>query len=177
MPVTIDGSANTVTARATESLVQGTSISASGQTSIDFTGIPNWVKRITVMFQGLSTNGTSPLRIQIGLTTLVTTGYACGAITYNTNALEGAVVTNGFPVDVANAGSSATTARNGTVTINNLGGNVYVATSVIGFSAGSLIGSNGGGSVTSNGIIDTLRITTVIGSQTFDAGSVNIMYE
>lgn len=159
-------------------IVHGTSIAAAGQTSIDFTGIPSWVKRITVMFQGLSTNGTSPVRIRIGLTTLVTTGYVGGMITYNTNSLEGSIsVTDGFPVDIANAGSSATTARHGTVTISNLGGSNYIATSVIGFSPGTLVGANGGSSVTANGVIDRISITTVAGSQTFDAGTINIMYE
>jgi hypothetical protein len=159
-------------------LVHGTTIAAAGQTSIDFTGIPSWVKRVTVMFQGLSTNGTSPVRIRIGLTTLVTTGYVGGMITYNTNSLEGSgAVTDGFPVDIANASSSATTARHGLVTITNISGNSYVATSVIGFSPGGLVGANGGSSVTANGVIDRLSITTVIGTQTFDAGSINIMYE
>jgi hypothetical protein len=159
-------------------LVHGTTIAAAGQTSIDFTGIPSWVKRVTVMFQGLSTNGTSPVRIRIGRTTLVTTGYVGGMITYNTNSLEGSgAVTDGFPVDIANASSSATTARHGLVTITNISGNSYVATSVIGFSPGGLVGANGGSSVTANGVIDRLSITTVIGTQTFDAGSINIMYE
>jgi hypothetical protein len=130
------------------------------------------------MFQGLSTNGTSPVRIRIGRTTLVTTGYVGGMITYNTNSLEGSgAVTDGFPVDIANASSSATTARHGLVTITNISGNSYVATSVIGFSPGGLVGANGGSSVTANGVIDRLSITTVIGTQTFDAGSINIMYE
>jgi len=158
-------------------LIQTTAQATTSGTSIDFTSIPNWVKRITVMFQGVSTSGTSPLRVQIGSGTVTTTGYAGGMITYNTNSLEGATVTNGFPVDIANAGSSATTARHGTVTITNISGNSFVSTSVIGFSPGGLIGAHGGSSVTLASALDRVRITTVNGTDTFDGGSVNILYE
>ena len=158
-------------------LIQNTSQATTSGTFKDFTSIPNWVKRITVMFQGVSTSGTSPLRVQLGSGTITTTGYAGGMITYNTNSLEGATVTNGFPVDIANAGSAATTARHGTVTITNLSGNTYVSTSVIGFSPGGLIGAHGGSSVTLASVLDTIRITSVNGTDTFDAGSINIIYE
>ena len=177
MAVTIDGSANTVTARATESLVRATSIASTSGTVIEFTNIPSWVKRITVMLQGVSTSGSSPLQAQIGLTTYVTTGYASGMGIYNSNTINAATFTTGIPIDIANAGLSAALVRNGCVTINNLSGNIYVATSVFGHSAGSLFGSTGGSSVTSNGVIDRIRITAVNGTDTFDAGSVNIMYE
>ena len=44
---------------------RGTAVSASG-TSVDFTGLPSWIKRITVMFQGVSTSGTSNLVVRAG---------------------------------------------------------------------------------------------------------------
>ena len=47
-------------------LVSGTAVASTSGTSIDFTGIPSWVKRITVMFNGVSTSGTSFKQIQIG---------------------------------------------------------------------------------------------------------------
>jgi len=55
-------------------LTSGTSVSASS-TSVNFTGIPSWVKRITVMFNGVSTNGASNVQIQIGSGSFTTTGY------------------------------------------------------------------------------------------------------
>ena len=46
-------------------LTQATSVSASG-TSVDFTGIPSWAKRITVMLAGVSGSGTSVILFQLG---------------------------------------------------------------------------------------------------------------
>lgn len=38
-------------------LVAATAVASTSGTSIDFTGIPAWVRRVTVMFNGVSTNG------------------------------------------------------------------------------------------------------------------------
>ena len=44
-------------------------------TSVDFTGIPGWAKKITVMLNGVSTNGTSIPVVRLGSGTVQTTGY------------------------------------------------------------------------------------------------------
>jgi hypothetical protein len=43
----------------------GTSVASTSGTSIDFTGLPSWVKRVIVMFSGVSGSGTSHLLIQL----------------------------------------------------------------------------------------------------------------
>jgi len=58
-------------------IVRGTAVASTSGTSIDFTAIPAWVERITVMFQGVSTSGTSFVLVQLGTgsTTYTTSGY------------------------------------------------------------------------------------------------------
>ena len=61
---------NTLTllaATATNSVnVLSTAVTLTTQTSVDFTSIPSWVKRVTVMLSGVSTNGTSYVQVQLG---------------------------------------------------------------------------------------------------------------
>jgi hypothetical protein len=62
-------------------LVLSTAVASTSGTSIDFTGLPAWVKRITVSFQGVSTNGTSPVCALIGTSSgIVSTGYSAGGM-------------------------------------------------------------------------------------------------
>jgi len=56
-------------------ITSGTAQASTSGTSIDFTGIPSWVKRITVMFNGVSTNSTNPIQVQIGSGSYTTTSY------------------------------------------------------------------------------------------------------
>jgi hypothetical protein len=67
MSTIIDGSASvTINSGAVLGITSGTAVASTSGVSIDFTSIPSWVKRITVMFSGVSTNGTSPLQVQLG---------------------------------------------------------------------------------------------------------------
>jgi len=59
-------SVNGATGIVTGVIVSGTAVASTSGTSIDFTSIPSWVKRVTVMFAGVSTNGTGSYLIQIG---------------------------------------------------------------------------------------------------------------
>ena len=151
-------------------ITSGTTVTLTTQTSVDFTSIPSWVKRITVIFSGVSTSGTSNPLIQLGSTTVTTTGYLGSANNYG-----GATVANyttGFGIAFANA----TNLSHGTMVICAATGNVWVSSHAIGAS-GNTVASYGGGSVTLSGVLDRVRITTVNGTDTFDAGSINILYE
>ena len=147
-----------------EKLVQGTVQNANG-TSVDFTGIPSWAKKITVMFNGVSTNSTSLTIIQ-----LITSG---GATTSGYFGSVGSSLTNGLPTS-GNASSSE--ARYGATSIINLSGNSWVASAAYGISGGAA-GYGGGGSVTLSSALTGVRITTVNGTDTFDAGQINILVE
>lgn len=170
--VTID-SAGIVTGTAGNlMLVQPTAQASTSGTSIDFTGIPSWVKRITVNFSGVSTNGTSVVQIQLGTSSgPTTTGYASGAFSYNTGA--GSTSTTGLVVDQSTA---ATNVRYGSIVISTLGSNVWASQGILIMTAtGSVTPSAGG--VTLGAVLDRIRITTVNGTDTFDAGTINIQYE
>jgi hypothetical protein len=158
------------------SLASGTSQASTSGTSIDFTSIPSWVKRITVMFSGVSTNGTSLVQVQIGSTTVSTSGYASSsASVFGSNTCNTAQVTSGFVIGYQNSASSI---RHGAMTLFLLASNTWVCSGVIGTSFASdgptMIG---GSSPALGGALDRVRITTVNGTDTFDAGSINILYE
>jgi hypothetical protein len=153
----------------------GTSQTTTSGTSIDFTGIPSWVKRITVMFSGVSTNGSSTVIIQIGNGSVEITNYTgTGAGVTGSNVTSGGGgVTSGFAID-SNAQASASATRNGIATIALLTGSTYAFNSVV---TGNSYVSMFGYSKTTSAVIDRIRITTVNGTDTFDAGSINILYE
>lgn len=143
---------------------------ASG-TVVDFTGIPSWAKRITVMFDGVSTNGTTNMRVQLGSGAVETTGYA-GAWLQSVGTSTGTgAITAGF--DIFSGG--ATSLRSGVMTIVSMGGNKWVAKGVFGDPDSREIMV--GGSKTLSLTLDRVRITTSNGTDTFDAGSINVMYE
>jgi hypothetical protein len=153
-------------------VVQGTAQASTSGTSIDFTSIPSWVKRITVMFSGVSTNGTSAVQIQLGTSSgPTTTGYSSASFSYNSG--TGATSTTGLVVDQV---TSAANSRYGLITIATLGSNVWVSQGILQMTSSLSVTPSTGG-VTLGAVLDRIRITTVNGTDTFDAGSINIQYE
>jgi hypothetical protein len=166
---------NGATAGTTEfadNIVSGTAVASTSGTSIDFTGIPSWVKRITVMLAGVSTNGTSPIQIQIGSGSIVTTGYS--SILGNVVTAAGGTTTYTSGFICANNISAATTSK-GSVIIANIASNSWVCQGIL-YSRADTAGMSAG-DVTLSGTLDRVRITTVNGTDTFDAGTINILYE
>jgi hypothetical protein len=150
-------------------IVSGTSVSATG-TAIDFTGIPSWVKRITVMFRGVSTNGTSNPQIQLGAGSVDTSGYTGACWTSNTTNVASST---GF---VVSASTAASVIFDAVVTISSISSNVWVA-GINGARTDSVNVLAGAGSKALSGTLDRVRITTVNGTDAFDAGTINILYE
>lgn len=139
--------------------------STSG-TSIDFTGIPSWVKRITVMLNGVSTNGTSAMIIRLGDGSLVTTGY----VSSSSDAAGITTSTLGF---LAARSLSASRIYTGAMTVSKITGNTWVAHGVV--SSDTSVYANSG-SLALSGVLDRLSVTT-LSTDTFDAGQINISYE
>lgn len=152
-----------------QKLTSGTAVASTSGTSIDFTGIPSWVKRITVMFNGVSVSGSAIVIVQVGSSSVSTSGYN-GSATYGGGTAN---FTTGF--GVGNSGSGAYL-RYGSMTLVNISGNVWVASYSGGLSI-TEFGCGGGVSPTLGGTLDRVRITNVNGTDTFDAGSINILYE
>jgi|APGre2960657444_1045066.scaffolds.fasta_scaffold22925_3 hypothetical protein len=173
MSTVIDGSASvTINSGAVLGITSSTVIPTNTSlASYEYTAIPSWVKRITVMFNGLSTNGVTAPQIQIGSTTYVTSGYL-GA------AMSGAEVTNNASGFLLNSGTFiATGVLSGGLILSNLSGNIWVAYGSSGRSDIARGFALGGVLTTLSGALDRVKLITVSTTETFDAGSINIMYE
>ena len=149
--------------------VQMTAQSASG-TAVDFTSIPSWVKKIRVTLNGLSTNGTSGFKVQIGDSGgLETTGYAGGA--GNGDGTGGVTWSAGFATPAI---SAAQVFYGGfDLTLHDTS-NTWDCQMLLGLSSAYM---SGGGVKQLSGTLDRLRIVTTNGTDTFDAGTVGVVYE
>ena len=152
-------------------ITAGTSVASTSGTSIDFTGLPSWVKRVTVMFNGVSTNGTSRFRVRLGDSGgIEDTGYFT-IITSAASTVSTLDDTNGFSA----AGGVAANAFSGVLQIALIGSNAWVAMGTFNDGAGNNYFMSG--NKTLSDTLTQVRITTVNGTDTFDAGSINILYE
>ena len=142
--------------------------------AIDFTSIPAGVKRITIMFNGVSTNGTSIIIVQLGdAGGFETTGYSGSAATYSAATISNFSI--GFMLHPSHA---ATSVYHGTMTLSleDSSDNTWVETSSVGLS-NAAAGGHGAGSKALSGTLTQVRITMVNGTDAFDAGAINISYE
>lgn len=158
-------------------ITSGTAVASTSGTSIDFTGIPTWAKRITMVIGGMSTSGSSIPQVQLGTSGgAVATGYVG---TVDSQIVSGGVtasITTGLALMRSGVGA-ATNIVSGQAVFTNLTGNNWV---------GTFVGTIGGGQtaitwaatqITLGAVLDRVRLTTVNGTDTFDAGNVNILYE
>lgn len=156
-------------------LVLGTAVASTSGTAIDFTGIPAWANRITIMLSGVSTTSTGVQIIQIGTAGGVdAAGYEGSAIVVMAGGVTGALAnTVGFNMN--NAGAAADIVS-GHVIITRISGNTWVAHGALGHTD-SVRGIVVAGTKTLSSVLDRVRITTSSGAGTFDAGTINIAYE
>lgn len=154
-------------------ITSGTSQASTSGTSLDFTSIPSWVKRITVMFNGVSTNGSSLVQVQVGAGSVVTSGYTTGLMTGNSTAILTSSASSGH---VLAGYGSASYLYYGSVVFTNISGNNWISTGTVRFASSGDIATSAS-SISLGGTLDRVRITTVNGTDTFDAGSINILYE
>ena len=147
-------------------------VTTSG-TSIDFTGIPAGIKQLIVIFNDVSTNGTSPKLIQIGDSGGVeNTGYKCVSKNIDSTTITSGNSTAGYAIQNVEASN----ALFGSVSL------VLENSTTFTWTAGGTIGASNDISVSVQGIkslsaqLDRVRITTVNGTNTFDAGEINIAY-
>ena len=149
--------------------------STSG-TSINFTGIPAGVRRITVMFVGVSKSGTSNILVQLGDTDgIEASGYLSVAILSRATT-AGTNSTAGFVVD--NSGVAAAVLSGAiTLSLENAAAFTWVQTGLLGDSATGNELTHSAGRKSLSAELDRVRITMVNGTDTFDAGAINISYE
>jgi hypothetical protein len=143
---------------------------------VDFLSIPSWAKRITLILNGVSTSGTANMRFRLGSAAgIETSGYSASAMYAGGGgggAADGGTSTAGFD-SYGDAGATAN--RYGTYTFTYMGSNIWSMTGS--HSLATFFVFSGVGNKTLAGTLDRLRVTTTNGTDTFDAGSVNILYE
>lgn len=146
-------------------------VASTSGTAIDFTGLPSGTKRIVIEFADASVSGTSPFIVQVGDSGGIENSGYVGAAQNSSSATS---YTTGFPVSNYNVAAQT---YSGTVvlTLVSSSANLWVSTGVIA-SANAVVASSAG-SKSLSATLDRVRITTVGGTDTFDAGKINIMYE
>jgi len=174
MSLVLDGTAGMTAPQGAvyNGIQSGTAVASTSGTSITFSSIPSWVKRITVMFNGVSTSGTTDVQIQLGAGSVTTTGYAATA----TN-LSGSVATTGYTTGFGIQSGGAAALRQGIFIISNVNGNTWVASGNISITVLGNYMSVSAGTIALSGTLDRVVVTTTNGTDTFDAGSINILYE
>jgi hypothetical protein len=164
-----DGTTWASTAKLTLATAQATTSGVSKE----FTSIPSWVKRITMMFDGVSTNAgtTNLVLVQLGSTTYTTSGYDSAIGATNGASVGGTGSTSGFAV----MWIATTLTASGAATFTLMGSNTWVYTSNARYDTSAVM--YGAGRIALSGALDRIKLLTANGTDTFDAGSINILYE
>lgn len=150
-----------------------TAVASTSGTSIDFTGLPSWIKRITVMFSGVSLSASANLLIQLGVSgTPETSGYTSVGNVTTAAGVAQVTSTAGF---IIYAGT-ASYLQNGAVRLHNITGNTWVADGVLCNTTTQNYTAFVAGSKALAGVANMVRITST-STDTFDAGTINILYE
>jgi len=152
----------------------GTPVASTSGTSIDFTGLPAGIKQIVVMFNGVSTSGTSNYQIQLGDSGGVeTTGYSGSGTRIDNTVVETESYSAGFGIRAASTNRTLFGAI--TMTLENSTSNSWTASGNCGYIDNPSTFITGGAKSLS-AVLTSVRITTVNGTDTFDAGEINIAY-
>jgi hypothetical protein len=174
--VTKDVNGRVTSMTSAQKITSGTVIATTSGTSHDYLSIPAGVKRITLMLSGVSTSGTSPISIQLGDSGGVEiTGYLGSSSRSVGTATDNTSLSAGF---TANFVSAAANVIHGAMVITLLDSttNTWVANGALALSnsasTAAIIGTKA-----LSAALDRIRLTTVAGTDTFDAGSINILLE
>ena len=148
-----------------------TSQASTSGTAVNFTDVPSWAKKVTILFSGVGTTGANAMTIQIGTGgSYVTSGYA-GTGTQSASASSSALSTTDFRINRSSGVPLA-----GSCIIYAFGGNTYVASLVMGATATGAMVQLAGSTITLAGVMDRFRVSTT-STDTFNAGSINVLYE
>ena len=167
------GTGTVVANNVNSAIVSGTAVATTSGTAINFTGIPNWVKRITLSFAGVFLSGNANRLIQVGSGSYTTSGYTCQASFFGV-AGGGNTFTTGFGF-WGDGSSSYGTSGSVVLTLLNSSTNLWVARGSLGCYGNVSVTSDG--FVSLGGSLDRVRVNTTNGTDTFTAGSINIFYE
>lgn len=159
-----------------QALTAGTAVATTSGTSVDITGIPSWAKRITITLKDVSTSGTAAYLVQVGSSSISTSGYVAA---FSMTLANAALPSTTMRVDGFNFGppGAATSSFSGQLVLTAISGSTYVCNGVVSTLLGTTYTILVQGSIVLSGAMDRIRLTTTNGTDTFDAGSINILYE
>lgn len=156
-------------------ITSGTAQTSTSGSSVDFTGIPSWAKRITIMLSGVSVSGTDEINIQLGDSGGLETSSYSGTYWYGASGVNSGALSSGFTI-LNNAGDGSAVFNGQAIfTLLDSSTNTWVGSGMFGWSN---IASNSqfAGSKSLSATLDRISLVPS-GSNTFDAGKVNIIYE
>lgn len=152
----------------------GTAFTATTSgTSVTITGIPSWAKRVTVVLNSVSTSGISPIVLQAGPSGGVDTTDYQYQVSEGSGRLSG-ISGNGFYLLYT---AVAANSVSGFVTLVSPGSNLWFESGNIGSPGGATQTAVSAGVKQTSGTLERIRLTTVSGTDTFDGGSIAIIYE
>jgi hypothetical protein len=154
-------------------IARDTAKASTSGVAVQFTGIPSWARRITVAFNNVSTNGATNILVQLGTGgTPTTSGYTGNSVFSWASGVVPVSSTAGIPI----FNNAASYNHFGHLVLTNISGSTWLASGefVTAGTQGSIIS---GGVVTLAGVLDYLRVVTANGTDTFDAGSINVFFE
>lgn len=143
-------------------------------TAINFTSIPSWATRVTVMFDGVGTNGSDFVAVRLGTSGGVDSANYIGTAVYYLGSNNG--VANNIGTGVSIPLGSSSTVRVGTIVFTRITGNRWAFSGMVSDAATPAPAWVSGMKALS-GVLDRLQITTNNGADTFDAGSASLLIE
>ena len=159
-------------------LVLSTSVAASS-TAVDFNGangIPSWAKRVTVLFDQLGTTSTGVPIIKLGAASGIDSSGYNSILTSTSAAASATKLSNTTGFEIVATGLS-TNRIIGKYVLTNFEGDVWIIAGSM-MPGMSVVGQQFiVGRKTLAGTLTRLQVTTTGMTDTFNAGSINIMYE
>lgn len=167
--------ANVTPAKLSQPFTLATVQATTSGTEKDF-AIPAWAKRIRVLLNGVSLNTAQP-RVRLGTSGgIVNTGYN-GSGSVISSAVVTATLSAGFDVYL-NAGAATADLYHGAFEISlvDAATNTWSVYGV--FSTSNVARTHTtAGTIALAGALTTVRLTSTNGTDAFDAGSVNVLYD
>jgi len=159
-------------AKLSQPFTSATVTASTSGTAIDFTSIPSWAKRVSVLFNKVGITGTSNMLVQLGTSGgIQATNYEAQASVVNASVAT-LNSTTGFPIRNVEAAARIS----GIMTIATLGSNLWVMSGTLTVIGGVASVEMVAGVIQLSGVLDKVRINA-LAAETFDEGSLNIMYE
>jgi hypothetical protein len=154
-------------------LITGTAVTVSGATA-SFTGIPSWARRITILLSGVTTVAAGLPAIRAGSGSYEASGYDSvnNAIGASTVASSASATTSW---DLQNSGGSANVYTGQVVITRVAAGTQYVVSGQVRYNTTSTALTVG--TKLFSGTIDRVQLLMSTGTDTFNGGTMNIMWE